>query len=102
MEFGIVLGFAYWGYKAGTTTMIKILLAILVPLSAFAFWGLVDFRHAGRFAEILRLIQELAISGLAAVTVGLAGQPVLGWILAVVSIVHHIMVYAIGEKLLKH
>ncbi len=37
-----------------------------------------------------------------AIAIRLAGQPPLGWTMAVVSIVHPMMGYAIGEKLLKH
>jgi Protein of unknown function (DUF2568) len=101
MELGIVVGFGYWGYRAGTTAPAKILMAIGAPVLIFSFWGFVDFHQAGRIAEALRLIQELAISGLAAIALYLAGQPILGWTLAVVSIVHHLMVYVLGERLLK-
>jgi len=38
--------------------------------ACLGFWGAVDFHQAGRLAEPLRLVQELAISGLAAVADG--------------------------------
>jgi hypothetical protein len=101
MEFGIVLGLGFWGFQTGTTTLGKALLGVGLPICVFAFWGLVDFRHAGSIGEVLRLLQELLISGLAAAAVYMAGQPTLGWALALVSVVHHLMVYALGEKLLK-
>lgn len=101
MELGIVLGLGYWGYQTGGAGLARILLAVGVPLLVFAFWGLVDFRQAGRHAEMLRLLQELIVSGLAAAAVYRAGQPTLGLALAVLSVVHHAMVYALGEKLLK-
>jgi len=66
MEFAIVLGFAYWGYRTGGTTAGKIGLAIAAPAVGFGFWGLVDFRQAGKAAEVLRLLQELLLSGSAA------------------------------------
>jgi len=96
-----VVGFAFWGYAAGKTPSSKILLAIGVPVLFFSFWGLVDFRQAGRMAEPLRLIQELIVSGLAALALFLAGQVTFAWILAFLSIVHHALVYALGERLLK-
>lgn len=101
VELGIVAGLGYWGYQTGTTVLAKALMSIGVPSLVYGFWGFVDFRRAGRIAELLRLIQELMISGLAAFAFYLAGQPALGYALAFISIVHHIMVYALGEKLLK-
>ena len=101
MEFGIVLGLGFWGFQTGTTTLSKALLGIGLPVCIFAFWGLVDFRHAGPIGEGLRLLQELFISGLAAAAVYMVGHPTLGWALALLSAIHHLMVYALGEKLLK-
>jgi len=102
MELGVVLALGYWGYQTGESTGAKILLAIGAPALGFGFWGLVDFRQAGRLAEPLRLTQELLISGLAALGLYVAGQPALAWALALVSIVHHALVYLLGGKLLKH
>ena len=102
MEAGIVAAFAWWGYRAGAGTGMKILLAAGAPALGFGFWGAVDFRQAGRLAEPLRLLQELAISGLAAVAVYAAGQHLLGWVLGVLSAVYHALVYLQGGRLLKH
>jgi hypothetical protein len=49
----------------------------------------------------LEVIQELVISGLAAVAGYLAGHPVLGWALGLTSVVHHVLVYATGDRLLR-
>jgi beta-xylosidase len=101
MEAGIVAAFGYWGYHTGTSAVVKVLLAVGVPVVGFGFWGAVDFHQAGRFSEALRLIQELVISGLAAVALYAAEQHVLGWVLASVSVVYHVLVYARGDRLLK-
>lgn len=101
MELGIIGALAYWGYQTGKSATARFLLSIAAPLIGFGFWGLVDFRGAGSMAEALRLIQELVISGLAAVALYVAGQEVLGWSLAGISIVHHALVYLLGERLLK-
>lgn len=101
METGIVLGFGYWGYHAGTSKTFKLLLAIFSPLVGFGFWSLVDFHQLGQIAEPLRLLQELFISGLAAIAFYTAGAHIFGYILALFSIVHHILVYFLGETLLK-
>ena len=101
MEAGIVAGLAYWGVHTGDTTAASIALGVAAPLVGFGIWGALDFRDAGRYAEPLRLAEELLISGLAAAALVTAGQPVLGGALAAVSVVHHILVYAIGQRLLK-
>ena len=102
MEAGIVGAFAYWGYRAGAGAGMKILLAAGAPALGFGFWGAVDFRQAGRLAEPLRLVQELAISGLAAAAVYAAGQHVLGWVLGLLSAAYYALVYLQGGRLLKH
>ncbi len=101
METGIVVGLAYWGYQTGSGPVAKVALAIGAPVLGFGFWGAVDFHQAGRAAELLRLAQELVISGLVALAVWSAGQPFLGLLLAVISIVYHALVYATGGRLLK-
>ena len=102
MEAGIVTGLAWWGYRAGAGTGLKILLAVGAPALGFGFWGVVDFHQAGRLAKPLRLLQELAISALAAVAVYATGQHFLGWALGLLSVAYHALVYLQGGQLLKH
>jgi hypothetical protein len=101
LEAGVVGALAYWGVHAADGTAGKVLLGIAAPAVGFGIWGAVDFRWAGRYAEPLRLVEELVISGLAAVALAVAGQPALGIGLAVLSVVHHALVYALGDRLLK-
>ena len=101
MEAGVVAGLVYWGIHTGDSAAGKAALGIGAPVLGFGVWGALDFRRAGRYAEGLRLAEELVISGLAATALYTAGAHVLGAALATVSIVHHILVYAIGERLLK-
>jgi Protein of unknown function (DUF2568) len=101
MEAGVVAALAWWGVATGDGTLLKILLGVGAPLVGFGFWGAVDFRRAGSFSEPLRLLQELAVSGLAAVAWYAAGRHALGVALAAISLVHHALVYALGERLLK-
>lgn len=102
MELGIIVALGYWGYETGGTSSTRILLSIGAPLVGFGFWGLVDFRQAGVLAEPLRLTQELVVIGFAAAAWYVAGQPTLGWMLGLISIVHHVLVYLSGGTLLKH
>jgi hypothetical protein len=101
MELGIVAAMAFWGYQAGNGLVLRVLFAVLAPLIVFGFWGLVDFHQAGRMAEPLRLVQELLICALAALAFYTAGQPALAWILGLIAIVQHSLVYLSGDTLLK-
>ena len=101
MEVGIVAGFAYWGVQSGSGTGESILLGLAAPAIAFGFWGAVDFHQAGRLAEPLRLVQELVVSGLAAVALYAAGRHAAAVALAALSVVYHALVYLSGGALLK-
>lgn len=101
METAIVLALAWWGVDTAGSAAGKIALGIAAPFAGFGFWGAVDFRQAGRFAETLRLIEELVISGLAAVAWYTAGQHALAWALVALSLIYHGLVYATGDRLLK-
>lgn len=100
METGIVVAFGYWGFQLGHSTFVSMILCILVPLVGFGFWGLVDFHQFGKNAETFRLIQELLISGLAASAFYFSGQVLFAWILAFLSVIHHLLVYITGKRLL--
>jgi len=101
MEFGIIVSTGYWGFQTGHTTITKIILCIASPLIVFGFWGTVDFRNFGPISEHLRLIQELLLSGLAIAALYFAGLPSLALVLGIISVLHHILVYFLGERLLK-
>ena len=101
METAVVAALAWWGYRAGGSAVSRVALAVVAPAVGFGIWGAVDFHQAGRYAEPLRLIEELVISGIAALALYLAGSAALGWSLAGLSAVYHALVYARGERLLK-
>ena len=101
LETGVVAGLAWSGYAAGGGGLAGVLLAIFAPLVGFGLWGAVDFRHAGRLAEPLRLVEELVISALAAAGVIATGHPGPGWALLGLSLAYHLLVYATGGRLLK-
>ena len=100
LEIGIVAALSYWGFHTGNSTAMKILLEVGAPAVGFGLWSLIDFRRAGRFSEPLRLLQELVISGAAAVALYAAGQHALGLALGSLSVLYHALVYASGERLL--
>lgn len=100
MEFGIVVAMAQWGYHAGRGLAAKSVLTVAAPLLVFGVWGAFDFRGVVRNPEPYRLVQELVLSGLAAVAWHASGQRFLGWSLGLVSIAHHALVYLLGQRLL--
>ena len=102
METGLVAALAYWGYHTGDQTLSKILLALFAPLLVFGFWGAFDFRNVGPNPEIARLLQELLLSGLAAAALYYVGQRSFAFTLALLSIIHHALVYLLGDRLLKN
>jgi hypothetical protein len=101
MEAGVVAALAYWGVHTGDGAGMKLALGLGAPALGFGFWGVVDFHQAGRLAEPLRLIQELVVSGIAALAAYAAGLPVAGIALAALSLVYHGLVYAAGARLLE-
>jgi hypothetical protein len=101
LESGVVAALAWWGVRTGGTTGAEVALGIAAPVVGFGLWGAVDFHQAGRFAEPLRLVQELAISGLAAAAWYAAGRHVAGVALAALSLLYHASVYASGQRLLE-
>ncbi len=101
VEGGVVAALAYWGYETGVGTASRVVLTIGAPVVGFGIWGAVDFHRFGRLAEPLRLVEELVISGLAAVALFRVGQPVLGIALAALSVTHHALVYLTGERLVQ-
>lgn len=101
LEASIVAALAGWGYATGDSALTRGVLAVLAPAIVFGFWGAVDFRFAGRHAEWLRLVQELAVSVLASLALYSVQHHELAWLLATLSIAHHVAVYLLGERLLK-
>jgi hypothetical protein len=101
METGIIIAFGFWGLNEGSTTMTKIAFCILTPVIGFGFWGLVDFHQMGKWAEPLRCTQEILISALAAFLLYQAGAFLYSYILILLSILYHLLIYVNGERLLK-
>lgn len=102
MEAGLVAALAYWGYAAGHSQTMKWILCIGAPVVVFGVWGYFDFRNVVRHPEPFRLALELILTGLAVYALYIAGAGGLGMALALLSIVHHVLVYVLGETLLKN
>ena len=93
MEAGIVGGLVVWGLSVGGSPLIRVMLAIGAPVVVFGFWGAVDFRWLGRSAGTVRLVQELALAALVVAALIASGRPVLGGLLAAVSVAYHVLAH---------
>jgi hypothetical protein len=102
MEFGIIVAFALWGYWIGNHTAQKIMISVVASILVFIFWGFFDFRKIVPNPELFRLFQELFICGIAVIALNVSGHRTLAIILLVISSIHHILVYALGQKLIKN
>ncbi len=101
VEVGVVAGLASWGVRTGDGTTMKALLGVGAPALGFGCWGAVDFHQLGGLAEPARLVEELLLSGLAALAWYAAGSHGFGIALGALSGVYHGLVYLTGERLLK-
>ena len=100
LETGVVAGLALWGVHIGHGAPASVALGVAAPAVGFGVWGAIDFRHAGRRAEALRLTEELVISLAAAAALAAAGHDGFGGALAALTIGYHALVYATGQRLL--
>jgi len=100
VEVLVIVSLAVWGFAVGEAGAWRAILTVLAPAVGFGFWALVDFRWLGPRAEPARLVQELAVSGVAAAAAIGAGQTALGWTLAALTVLYHLLVYAAGQRLL--
>ena len=100
LETGVVAGLALWGVHVGHGAPASVALGVAAPAVGFGVWGAIDFRAAGRWAEALRLAEELVISLAAAAAMATAGHDGLVGALAALTIGYHALVYATGQRLL--
>ncbi len=100
MEAGIVVALAVWGWNRGGETGARVLLGVGAPVLLFGIWAMIDFRAAGGAAEALRLVEELVISGVAALAFYVVGAVGFAFALGTISLVHHALVYVCGDRLL--
>ena len=101
MELILVVACGLWGSTLVEGTVASLSLAVVVPAVVFGFWGLVDLRSAGTWAEPARLTQELVVTGLVALAVGSVGHRFLALALVGLSLAHHVATYLLGDRLIR-
>src|SRR3954449_11603260 len=94
LELCILGALGYWGFTAGSNTFTKIALGIGAPLLAAVFWGLfLAPKSVVRVGEPWHLLLKIAVFGAAVVALFAAGQPGLGWALAIVFVTNTVLIY---------
>ncbi len=94
LELAMLGAFAYWGAQSGESTLIKVVLAVGLPLVAIVIWGVYNApRSARRLPPVPRILLSLLLFIGAAVALAVAGQPALALVFVVVAVVNQVLIY---------
>jgi len=82
LAFGVELAglaiFAWWGWQAGNTTVVRLLLAIGLPVIAAVLWGLFAAPTASHGGPLVTAIMKIAFFGVAGVALWSLDHRILG------------------------
>jgi Protein of unknown function (DUF2568) len=98
LELALLAAFAYWGFQTGSSTLVKILLGIGLPLLVALIWGIFmapnSTRHlqGGAYLALKALLFGLGVAALMA-----AGRTTLGVLFAVVVVINTILLFIWGQ-----
>ncbi|HEV2661826.1 MAG TPA: YrdB family protein [Ktedonobacteraceae bacterium] len=94
LELCILGALAYWGFRVGNGTLMKIVLGIGTPLLAALVWGIFEAPQAWiQLPNPWHLLLALVIFGLAVIALYVAGQPTLALIFAFLVAINQILIY---------
>src|SRR3954471_3418972 len=94
LELCMLGALGYWGFTTGGDTIMKITLGIGAPLLAAAVWGIfLAPKAAVKVGEPWHLLLKIAVFGAAVAALFAAGQPGLGWALAIVFVINTVLIY---------
>jgi hypothetical protein len=89
LDLCMLAALGYWGLKAGSATIVQLVLCLGVPLLAVVGWGIfLAPASARRLREPLHLILEVFIFAVAIAALYTAGQPTLAAIFGVVYVIN--------------
>jgi hypothetical protein len=97
LELAALFAMGVWGWQQGEG-LIRYLFAIGLPLIAYAIWGIFRIPNDPGAATvaipgILRLAYEVIFFGFAIWALMDAGYGQLGWVLAILIVIHYIVSY---------
>ena len=94
LELCMLAAFAYWGFKTGRGTVMKFGLGIGIPLLAAIVWGRFLSPKAPLYvSEVIKLVLELIIFGLAASAMKAAGHPAIAGALVLAFVINRMLMY---------
>lgn len=92
LELAMLAAYAYWGFQAGTSTFMKIVLGIGVPPLVAVIWGLFMAPKAARHLQgASYLAVKIVLFGLAIAALFFVGKTSLGIVFAIVFVINTIL-----------
>lgn len=92
MELGMLAIFGYWGFKTGSTPLMRWLLGLGAPLLAAVFWGMfMAPKAAWRLQGPVFLLAEVILFGLAGWALYASGQKNLTLWFGVIYLINRIL-----------
>jgi hypothetical protein len=93
LELCLLAALGYWGFQTGQGLVMQIVLGIGAPLLVAVLWGaFMSPRAPIRLTVLFHLIVQMLLFALAVAALFAAGQPLLGWVLAVAFLVNQVLV----------
>jgi Protein of unknown function (DUF2568) len=94
LELALLAAFGYWGFQTGSSTLVKVLLGIGIPLLAAVIWGIFMAPNSARHLQGgAYLVLKALLFGLAVVALMTAGRTTLGVVFAAVVVINTILLY---------
>ncbi len=98
VELAALAAFAVWGFTAGPSTALAIVLGVGAPLAFAVVWGLLLAPRARRRLPMpWLLVAKLVLFALATVALAAAGLPALAVVLGSLAAVHLVLATALGR-----
>ena len=99
LELCMLAALAYWGARAGGSVGADVVLAVIAPLAAAVIWGLYAAPRARRrLRPPWRIVLELAVFAVAAVSLAAAGADTLAIIFAALVAVNAALLAVWGQE----
>lgn len=99
LEICALLALGYWGFQAGDSVPVKLLLGIGAPLAAAVLWGtFVSPKRRVRLPEFGRLLFELLVFGSAVLALYAAGRSGLAAVFAVLVLIHLPLTFLLNQR----
>ena len=100
LELVAIASFAYWGFNASDSTVLKIVLGVGTPIVAIVLWGVFAApRSERRLQGSAYLVFKVIFFALAILALIAAGSVTLGLIFALVFVANTILAYLWHQEL---